>query len=121
LHDYRTAAHAVSFVDNVHVVDGAKFAARLLDTTRDVVVGHVVGFCLLDDVVQLAVTCGVATTCLYRNGYFTTDFGKDFATCGVALSFFVFDIVPFTMSGHSLPPNFGLNVFVFVVSLLSPS
>jgi hypothetical protein len=61
------ACGTVALVSNL-LVGFTGGAQCLLDATLDVIVGNVVGFCLLNQVAELRVGGGVAAACLYRYG-----------------------------------------------------
>ena len=93
------ACGTVSLVGNLFV-GLAGGAQCLLDATLDVIVGNVIGFCLLNQVAELGVGGGVAAACLYCYGDLLTDLGKDLASCRVGLFLLMLNIRPFAMSGH---------------------
>ena len=88
-YDNRDSARSVAFVSDLFVVGAFTFAGGLLDGTLDVIVGHVVGFGLCDNVLQLIVVIRVGAAFSYGNGDFTADFGKYFAACRVGFFFFM--------------------------------
>ena len=96
--DNRHVAGAVAFVDDLFIVDGTALARCLLDGARNVVVGHIVGFRLCDDIAELVVVDRIRAAFFDRDGDFSADFGEDLAALGVGLFLFIFNVCPLGMS-----------------------
>ena len=99
LNDHGDAAGSISLVGDLLVVGAVALAGGLLDGALNVVVGHVGGLRLCDDVLQLAVQIGIrAAAGLYGDHDFAADLGKDLALCSIRLGLFILDGRPFVMS-----------------------
>ncbi|MPN12604.1 hypothetical protein SDC9_159922 [bioreactor metagenome] len=96
--DDRHVAGAVAFVNDLFIVDGVTFARGLFDGAGDVIVGHVVCFCLCDHIAQLIVVDRVCAALFNRNCNLSADLREDFAALGVGFLFFILNIRPFGMS-----------------------
>ena len=92
------AARRVALVGDLLVVDVALLTCRLGDGALDILIGHVAGLRLGDDVAQLAVGGRVAAAVAHGNGDLTADFGEDFAALRVGLALLMLDICPFGMA-----------------------
>ena len=97
------AAGGIAFINDFFVVDAAAFARGLFDGALNVIVGHVIGLGLGDDIAQLAVAFRVRAALAHSDGDFTADLGKDLAARGVRLALFRLNIMPFGMTGHTNP------------------
>ena len=95
---------AVAFVGDVFKVCAVALAGVLGDHTVDVVIGHVEGFGLGDDIAEAGVGHGVGTTVFNGDGDLTADFGKDLGALGVAGFFLMLYVVPFGVTGHLYDP-----------------
>ena len=90
--DNRNAVRTVALVNAVFVVGLFAVAGSLLDKPVNVVVGYVVGLCLLYKLSQLGVASGVAAALLYRYDNFTADFCENLGSCAVLFTLFSLDI-----------------------------
>ena len=75
LYDNCHAVRTIALVYDGFVVVLVTLAGSLLDDTVDVVVRHVVGLCLCDQITQLGVAVGVGTAFLDANGDLSADLG----------------------------------------------
>ena len=98
------AARSIALVLDLLVIDAADFAGSLGDGALDIVVRHIVGLRLGNDVTQLAIDSRIAAAVTDRNRDLTTDFGKDFAARCVRFALFMLDIRPLRMARHKLKP-----------------
>jgi hypothetical protein len=96
--DYRNIARAVAFVGDFFVINGRTFARRLFDRTSDVVVGHVVGFCLGDNVAEFIVVDRIRPALFNGDGELSADLGKDASALRIRLFLFIFNVGPLGMS-----------------------
>ena len=103
-HDHGNAAGAIAFICHGNEVFRTG-AGRLLQHTVDVFVRDVIGFCLGNDIAQAVVAVGVCTAVTDGNSNFLADSGENFCLCGISAFFFAFDIVPFGMTRHIVPPE----------------
>ena len=102
-YDNSNTGGAVSLVYYLFVVSNLT-ACSLLDSAVDVVVGNVVCLSLSDKIAELSVTVGVSTAVTNCDSDLFTDLCEDLTLLGVGLSLFVFDIIPFRMSGPGFIP-----------------
>ena len=99
LHDHGGVPRAVAFVHDLLVVDRAAVAGRLLDGPHDIVIGHIGGLRLGDDIAELGVVGRVRPAAfLDRDRDLAPDLGKDLAALRVGLFLLILDIGPFGMS-----------------------
>ena len=107
LDDYSDTVGAVALVLQRLIAVGIAVAGRLFDDALDVVVGHVVGLCLGDGILQLGVGRRVgAAALLDRNRDLTAHLGKNLGLLPVCFFLLALNIVPFRMSGHGLHPHY---------------
>ena len=105
LNDNCDTCGAVALVNYLFVVLTGR-AESLLDSSLDIIVRNVVGFCLKDKVTKLGVGSGISAALLNCDGNFLTYLCEDFSSLRVGLFLLVLDIRPFAVSGH----NFYLSI-----------
>ena len=97
LNDDCNARGAVALVHDLFEVD-IGVIGKLLNSTLNVIVGHVVCLSLCDKIAKLRVVVGVGTACLNSNSHFLTDLGKDLGLGSVCLLLLMLNIIPLRMS-----------------------
>ena len=104
-HDHGHAAGGIAFVGDLLVIHIAQLARGLLDGAGNIVVGHIIGLGLGDNVAQLAVHIRIAAAFAHGDGNFAADLGEDLATGGVRLALLRLNVMPLGMTGHRIPPT----------------
>ena len=98
-------AGTISFVDNLFETVAVVGAGGFLDAALDVVIGHIGGFRLGNDIFEPAVAFRISSAILDCDLDFTAKLGENCTALGIRFTFFAFDVVPFGMAGHVNSPH----------------
>ena len=106
INDDRNAAGRIAFIGDLLVGHVGQFTARLLDGALNIVIRHIVGFRLGNDVAQLAVGFGVCAAIAHSNRDFTANLGENSAAGSIRLALLRLNIMPLGMPRHQkIPPE----------------
>ena len=106
INDDRNAAGRIAFIGDLLVGHVGQFTARLLDGALNIVIRHIVGFRLGNDVAQLAVGFGVCAAIAHSNRDFTANLGENSAAGSIRLALLRLNIMPLGMPRHpKIPPE----------------
>ena len=104
LHNHGNALGAVALVGNGFIILAGAARRIFLQHPIDVVVGHVIGLSLGDNVPQLAVDIGVGRAAGANNHrHLPGKFGEYFGALLIHNALLPGNIMPFGMSGHRCP------------------
>ena len=84
--DYGNAGRTVSLVHDLFVHNGVG-ATGLFNGTVDIIVGNIVGFCLCDQIAQLAVVIRIGTALTNRDSNLLANFCKDLTLLASVFAF----------------------------------
>ena len=98
----RDATRGIAFVGHFIERHPFQLAGTLLDRPIDLVVGHVVGSCLLHRGTQPRIPGRIAATEPSRDGHFPQQPGEYLAALGVERRLLALDGAPFAMTGHGI-------------------
>ena len=103
LYDHSDTTGAIAFVGDGFIAVTAAGTGSLLQTTLDVVVGHIGSLGLGDNGGQTGVVGGIGNATAFFHCYdqFFCDLGKSSSTLCVLRALSFLNIMPFGMSGHS--------------------
>ena len=106
INDDRNAAGRIAFIGDLLVGHVGQFTARLFDGALNIVIRHIVGFRLGNDVAQLAVGFGVCAAIAHSNRDFTANLGENSAAGSIRLALLRLNIMPLGMPRHQkIPPE----------------
>jgi hypothetical protein len=102
--DHGDTAGGIAFIDDFFEDDISEFTDTFFDGAFNIGVGHIDSFGGSQSGTQCRVAVGVGTAVFGSDHDFFADAGEHFSFCFIGGFFFVFNVCPFTVTGHNTTP-----------------